>query len=63
VPTPGLRGDAALAALGTAQGRLHFAHADLSASSVFEEACTRGTLAGQAVAQALGRTETSRRPT
>lgn len=63
VPTPGLRGDAALAALGSAQGRLHFAHADLSAGSVFEEACTRGTLAGQAVARSLGGAQTSRRST
>ncbi|MDP1789176.1 MAG: hypothetical protein Q8L12_01270, partial [Methylibium sp.] len=60
-PTRGLRGDAALAALGAAQDRLHFAHADLSAGSVFEEAYTRGTLAGQAVARTLGDANTSRR--
>ena len=53
LPTPCLRGDPALAALATPQGRLHFAHADLSAHSVFEEAFTRGVLAGQAVALAL----------
>ncbi|WP_428421540.1 FAD-dependent oxidoreductase [Methylibium sp.] len=63
VPTPGLRGDPALAALGGAQGRLHFAHADLSAGSVFEEAFTRGTLAGRAVARAFGGATNSRRPT
>nr|WP_295639477.1 FAD-dependent oxidoreductase [uncultured Methylibium sp.] len=50
VPTPGLRGDPALAALARPQGRLHFAHADLSAHSVFEEAYTCGTLAGTAAA-------------
>lgn len=53
VPTPGLRGAPALAALAEPQGRLHFAHADLSASSSFEEAFTRGTLAGRAAAAAL----------
>lgn len=53
VPRPGLRGDPALAALTRPQGRLHFAHADLSAHSVFEEAYTRGTLAGAAAAAAL----------
>lgn len=47
IPRPGLRGDAALAALAGPQGRLHFAHADLSGYSVFEEAYTRGTLAGR----------------
>lgn len=58
LPRPGLRGDAALAALGApsaAEPRLHFAHADLSAYSVFEEAFTRGTLAGAAAARALAR--------
>ena len=53
VPTPGLRGSAALAALAEPHGALHFAHADLSASSSFEEAFTRGTLAGRAAAAAL----------
>ncbi len=53
VPTSGLRGDPALAALARPQGRVHFAHADLSAHSVFEEAYTRGTLAGSAAAAAL----------
>jgi monoamine oxidase len=54
VPVPGVRGDVAagaLAALARPQDRLHFAHADLSGYSVFEEAFTRGTLAGQAAAQ------------
>jgi monoamine oxidase len=42
IPTPGLRGSAALAALGDMRGRIHLAHADLSAYSVFEEAYTHG---------------------
>ena len=42
IPFPGRRGSAALAALRAPQGRLHFAHADLSAYSVFEEAYTQG---------------------
>jgi predicted NAD/FAD-dependent oxidoreductase len=50
VPTPGLRGHPALAALARPQGLLHFAHSDLSAYSVFEEAFTWGAWAGQAVA-------------
>jgi Flavin containing amine oxidoreductase len=50
IPTPGLRGSPALAALARPQQRLLFAHADLAAYSVFEEAFTRGTLAGTAAA-------------
>jgi len=42
IPTPGLRGSAALAALNEAQGRVAFAHADLGGYSVFEEAYTAG---------------------
>ncbi len=53
IPTPGLRGDPALAALGRPQGRMHLAHADLSGHSVFEEAYTRGALAGAAAAALL----------
>lgn len=49
IPTPGLRGHPALAALAQPQGRLYFAHSDLSACSVFEEAFTRGAFAAQAV--------------
>jgi len=59
IPVPGLRGHAALAALaqqGHASGeRLHFAHADLSAQSSFEEAFTRGMLAGAAVSRVIAR--------
>ena len=49
IPTPGLRGHPALAALAEPQGLLHFAHSDLSAYSVFEEAFTRGKFAAQAI--------------
>jgi len=42
IPLPGLRSSPALAALQQPQRRLHFAHADLSAYSVFEEAYTQG---------------------
>ncbi|MCW7540854.1 FAD-dependent oxidoreductase [Aquabacterium sp. A7-Y] len=42
IPVPGLRGSAALRALGEARGRVRFAHADLSGYSVFEEAYTWG---------------------
>jgi monoamine oxidase len=54
VPAPGVRGSAALgalAALAAAQRRVHFAHADLSAYSVFEEALFHGTRAGRAAAR------------
>lgn len=53
IPVPGTRGDVAggaLAALARPQDRLHFVHADLSGYSVFEEAFTRGTLAGKQAA-------------
>ena len=53
VPVPGLRGSAALRALaephGTSNRRVHFAHSDLSAYSVFEEALYHGVRAGRAV--------------
>lgn len=49
VPLPGARGDPALAALNDARGRVQFAHADLAAYSVFEEAYTLGVLAAQRV--------------
>ncbi|HEU4460443.1 MAG TPA: FAD-dependent oxidoreductase [Methylibium sp.] len=53
LPRPGLRGSAALAALAEPVGRLQFAHADLSGYSVFEEAFTRGHLAGMQAAAIL----------
>ncbi len=45
IPTPGTRGDPALAALRAHRGRLAFAHADLAGYSVFEEAFTLGAIA------------------
>jgi hypothetical protein len=45
VPAPGQRGSAALAALRAQRGRLRYAHSDLAAYSVFEEAFTLGALA------------------
>src|SRR4051812_19563761 len=54
VPVPGARSSAALRALALAQRRVHFAHADLSAYSVFEEAFFHGTRAGRAAAAARG---------
>ena len=45
IPTPGLRGSAALTALNGERGRVVFAHADLSSYSVFEEAYTAGVAA------------------
>jgi len=58
IPVPGQRSSPALAALlpaGQPAGPLQFAHADLSAYSVFEEAFTHGDRAGQAVAAWLRR--------
>ena len=49
VPLPGLRGSAALSALANTTGRVHFAHADLSGYSVFEEACFHGHAAARRV--------------
>ena len=47
IPTPGLRSGAALRALGEPQRRVHFAHSDLSAYSVFEEALYHGARAAR----------------
>lgn len=52
IPAPGLRGHPALPALRAPAGRLAFAHADLAAYSVFEEAFTAGHAAGIAFARA-----------
>ncbi len=52
IPAPGVRSSAALQALAAPQRRVHFAHADLSAYSVFEEAFFHGTRAGRAAAAA-----------
>jgi len=54
IPTPGLRSSAALAAIPDSAARVSFAHADLSAYSVFEEAFTRGDAAARRAARALG---------
>jgi len=53
VPVPGLRSSAALRALAGPQRRVHYAHSDLSAYSVFEEALFHGTRAGLAAAARL----------
>jgi len=53
VPVPGVRSSRALRALAEPQPRIHFAHADLSGYSVFEEALYHGTRAGHAVAARL----------
>jgi predicted NAD/FAD-dependent oxidoreductase len=54
IPVPGLRGHAAFAALQKPSGRLYFAHSDLSAYSVFEEAFTHGARAAHQVLSAAG---------
>lgn len=52
IPGPGRRGDAQLAALREPQGRIAFAHSDLSAYSIFEEAFHWGLKAGRDSARA-----------
>jgi monoamine oxidase len=51
IPSPGMRSSAALQALAASSGRVHFAHTDLSAYSIFEEALYHGTRAGRDVAK------------
>ena len=51
IPSPGLRSSAALQALAASSGRVHFAHTDLSAYSIFEEALYLGTRAGRVAAR------------
>jgi hypothetical protein len=54
IPGPGVRGSAALQALASRdEGRVRFAHADLSGYSVFEEAYTMGVIAGKRAARAF----------
>ncbi|HEY6512127.1 MAG TPA: FAD-dependent oxidoreductase [Burkholderiaceae bacterium] len=55
IPVPGARADPALAALREARGRLQFAHADLAAYSVFEEAYTIGVHTAARVLRELRR--------
>jgi monoamine oxidase len=50
IPAPGLRSSPALRALAEPQRRVHFAHADLSGYSIFEEALFHGMRAGRAAA-------------
>lgn len=51
IPRPGVRGSAALRALAeSGAGRVHFAHADLSGYSVFEEAMYHGERAAARIA-------------
>jgi len=50
IPVPGLRSSTALRALAAPQRRIQFAHSDLSAYSVFEEAFAHGTRAGRVAA-------------
>ena len=49
VPVPGVRSSAALGALASATGRVHFAHSDLAGYSIFEEAVFHGVRAARAV--------------
>ena len=55
VPAPGVRSSAALAALASppVRSRLHFAHADLSGYSVFEEAFSHGLRVARQLGVAL----------
>jgi hypothetical protein len=55
IPLPGLRGSEALRALAAPQQRVHFAHTDLSAYSVFEEAMYHGVRAATQILSAPGR--------
>ena len=50
IPSPGVRSSMALRTAAESTARMHFAHADLSAYSVFEEALFQGTRAGRAAA-------------
>ena len=55
LPTPGVRSSAALLALARHEGRVRFAHSDLSGYSVFEEALYQGERAAGQVVGALSR--------
>ncbi len=55
VPTPGVRSSASLLALTRHQGRVRFAHSDLSGYSVFEEALYQGGRVAGRVVGALAR--------
>ncbi len=62
IPAPGVRGSAALASLSRAEGRVAFAHSDLSGYSVFEEAFFHGQRAGRDIARAFSRASAPRFP-
>jgi hypothetical protein len=49
IPLPGVRSSPALKALSHAEGRVRFAHSDLSGYSVFEEAYFHGHRVGRAL--------------
>jgi hypothetical protein len=53
-PVPGTIWSAARRQLAQAWGRVHFAHADVSGLSLFEEANYRGVRAAEAVLRRLG---------
>jgi hypothetical protein len=50
IPSPGVRSSAVLRSVAASASRVHIAHADLSAYSVFEEALFHGARAGRAAA-------------
>lgn len=54
IPAPGIRSSSWLRALGAAEGRIAFAHSDLSAYSVFEEAYFHGVRAGAGLKLQVG---------
>lgn len=62
IPVPRLRGHAALRALQQRQGRVHFAHADLSGYSVLEEAFFHGHRAAAQVRAAFTPASAARSP-
>jgi hypothetical protein len=62
IPVPGVRGHPALAALARPDGRVAFAHADLSGYSVFEEAFAQGERAARDLLGGFSRASAPRSP-
>lgn len=62
IPVPGVRGHPALAALARPDGRVAFAHADLSGYSVFEEAFAQGERAARDLLGGFTRASAPRSP-
>lgn len=62
IPVPGVRGHPALSALARPDGRLAFAHADLSGYSVFEEAFAQGERAARDLLGGFNRASAPRSP-